>query len=134
MRSLNETPKVIIFSVYQSGLSETDNLSNHFNTLMMLESEGIEYKTMQGVYKGVSERSILVLNTQDNFDVVLKLTSFHNQESILISDENRDTQLLFLKTGQVESIGKLTEVSESEAKRHDAYTYDPIMEMYWIAK
>ena len=110
------------------------NLDTQKEEEKALTDAGLKFKPLMGVYKGQSERSYLVPLTVHNTGLVFGLARKYNQESILISDIDRSTKLVYLKGhGSEESIGVLTHVSEGKAKSHDGYTYDPKSNQYWVA-
>lgn len=130
--------KLFIFSVYQDHLSEAKNETNLDTVSETLKRLSKPFKIVEGVYTHldgtkVLERSILI--TGDNEDLVMKLSSEYNQESYLISTEDRESFLSFLDNKEnLVHLGKLTEVSEFEAKNSETYTYCPKMNKYYICK
>lgn len=96
-------------------------------------------KTLCGCYAGQGEFSYLVTLPEDQdkrskaISCLTKLGKDHDQATILVSDEYRDTWLVscqypvhWLPTG------KLKQVSKTEAKTRDGYTYDPETRSYWV--
>lgn len=130
--------KLFIFSVYQDHLSEAKNETNLDIVSETLRRLSKPFKVVEGVYthldgRKVSERSILI--TGDNEDLVIKLCRDYNQESYLISTEDRESFLSFLDNKEnLVHLGKLTEVSEFTAKNSEAYTYCPKINKYYICK
>ena len=111
------------------------NLGDEVEEHTVLADAGLKFKQLDGMYNGEKERSYLVpFVSADEFSVILNLARSYDQESILVSDEYRECQLLFLNTNKVEYLGELTAVSESEARRESAYTFDPVSGTYWICK
>jgi hypothetical protein len=136
MRSLDLNKQVIIFSAFRSELSDAVNDARHSKAIELLSFNGIRSKQVQGVYKGISEASIVtVIGNDAQRDLVMQVAREYNQESILILDaDTRNARLYYLDNGQSESIGTFQVVSESEAKSRDAYTYDSSQGYYYVAK
>ena len=124
---------LIIFSVFRDEFAET-NEKSHRATILDLNSKGIETTEVLGVYKGSSEKSIMVVDTIFNHKAVLTMAKVFNQESILMSNFVGEATLFFPSTKEVTNIGKLIQVSEIEAKLNDSYTYIPETNTYLITK
>lgn len=122
----------IIFSVFRDEFADS-NEKSHRSTILALNSLGIETTEVLGVYKGSSEKSIMVALNDYTMDNVLTIAKLFNQESILISD-NFKASLIFLDGGNNIVLGQLTEVSEIEAKSNDSHTYIPSTNTYIVAK
>lgn len=120
----------IIFSVFRDEFADS-NEKSHRSTILALNGLGIETTEVLGVYKGSSEKSIMVTLNDYTMDNVLTIAKLFNQESILISDNK--AYLLYLE-GETVSLGGLVEVSEIEAKSNDSYTYIPSTNTYIVAK
>lgn len=135
MRSLDLNKQVVIFSAFRSELSEATNEYHHLEAMEVLRDNGIRFKEVLGVYKGVSEKSIVVvLDSVSQLHIPIGIANRYNQESVLILDaDTRKANLYYLKSGQSESIGVFEAVSESEAKSRDAYTFDHVNNVYYIA-
>lgn len=121
----------IIFSVFRDEFVDS-NEKSHRSTILALNGLGIETVEVLGVYKGSSEKSIMVTLNDYTLENVMSIAKLFNQESILISEGK--TGLLFLDGSDVLDLGKLTEVSEIEAKQNDSYTYIPSTNTYIVAK
>ena len=65
---MNKKDAFVIFSVFQSRLSHQDNMDNHKKVLRHLKDFGLNYKVVEGVYRGESELSILVPVINHVFD------------------------------------------------------------------
>lgn len=122
----------IIFSVFRDEFADS-NEKSHRSTILALNGLGIETTEVLGVYKGSSEKSIMVALNDYTMDNVLTIAKLFNQESILISD-NFKASLIFLDGGNNIVLGQLTEVSEIEAKSNDSHTYIPSTNTYIVAK
>lgn len=121
----------IIFSVFRSEFSDT-NEQSHRSTILALNGQGIKTTEVLGVYKGSSEKSIMVDLTDYNMDNVRTIAKLFNQESILVSTDK--ALLLFLDGSGSVTLGVLQEVTEEEAKSSDSYTYIPSTSKYILAK
>ena len=121
---------IIIFSVFQSHLSHGENLNNHKHTLVQLSRDNIGHKVVKGVYNGDSELSIIV--DQKHVDHILRLAKTYNQESILFSDQSRNSELVYIKTGKREPLGILTNVKQDYAIAQGSYTFDSLTGQYWV--
>ena len=122
----------IIFSVFRDEFADT-NEKSHRSTILALNGLGIETVEVLGVYKGSSEKSIMVVLNDYTLENVMSIVKLFNQESILISD-NFKAFLVFLDGGNNIVLGNLVEVSEIEAKQNDSYTYIPSSNTYIVAK
>jgi endonuclease III-like uncharacterized protein len=98
---------LIIFSVFRDEFADT-NEKSHRSTILALNGLGTETTEVLGVYKGSSEKSIMVKDTIHNHKVVLTMAELFKQESILMSDFMGDAALFFPATKEVVSIGVLT--------------------------
>lgn len=130
---------IAIFSVFQKGLSEQENETAHNFAINKLKAQNIPFKEVQGVYtyengKTESEKSILVeVDALLQEQIVEALCKMYNQECYLYATPKRDA---ILKTGVVtvtQELGKLQEVSKSEAEKLQAYTYCPVLGRYYAA-
>lgn len=121
----------IIFSVFRDEFSAT-NEQSHRSIIIALNGQGIETTEVLGVYKGDSEKSIMVELTDYNFNNVKTIAKLFNQESILVS--NSKALLLFSDGSGSITLGALQEVTEDEAKSSDSYTYIPSTNKYILAK
>lgn len=87
-----------------------------------------------GSYKGQLETSFLM--RRDDFDEHIRNSVYiANQESILrVSECNKQYATLeYLKDGRDEFIGSLKSVPKDEALMHDAWTYRPDINQYWVS-
>jgi hypothetical protein len=121
----------IIFSVFRNEFNET-NEKSHRSTVLALNGLGINTTEVLGVYMGSSEKSIMVQLTDYNLDNVMTIAKLFNQESILHVNDN--ATLVFINGGPDLCLGHLVEVSETEAKSSDSYTYIPSTNKYIVAK
>ena len=124
----------VIFSVFQSRLSKDENLENHEKVLRHLKDFGLNYKVVEGVYRGESELSILVPVINQVFDLatVEQLAHIYNQHSILFVDSDRNAELKFMvkafdeNLDQVrsEKLGKFIATTKGIATQCENYTKD----------
>lgn len=130
MRTLN--PDIMIFSVFQKAVSETQNAETHKQVLTAMRDAGLPVIELQGRYDGVNELSILVQGFEYRSTVEKACKTF-NQECYLESYNDRATSLVY-PDGRRQSIGTLTNVSESEAKAAIGYSFNPISGQYFVTK
>lgn len=125
-------PNILIFSVYQSKLSQALNFDTHNEVMQALKGAGVPVLELDGVYNGSSEKSILV----DGFEhraTVERLCKTFNQECYLESHNDRATSLVYPDGSRV-AIGTLQNVSEVEAKQNGSYSYNPKADAYFVTK
>lgn len=130
MRTLS--PDIMIFSVFQKHLHVNVNTHVHNEVLTAMRDAGLPVIELQGRYNGVNELSILVQGFEHRAAVEHACKSF-NQECYLESYNDRATSLVY-PDGRRESIGTLTNVSESEAKAAIGYSFNPISGQYFVTK
>ena len=125
----------VIFSVFQSRLSHRDNMDNHKKVLRHLKDFGLNYKVVEGVYRGESELSILVPVINQVFDLatVEQLAHVYNQHSILFVDSDRNAELKFMvkpfdsslnELPKSEKLGKFIATTKGVATQCENYTKD----------
>ena len=89
----------------------------------ILGAAGIAFAPALGSYNGVAEDSwICLARDPDEISRILVIARAWDQESILYIDENRDADLYFLESGNLETIGKLVPVTELEARMQHGWT------------
>lgn len=116
---------IVIVSVYQQ---TKDDLDNHKNTIAQLELMQVPHLELEGSYKGVKEKSILL---PVKFKRIAEmLARDYNQETYLESHNDRMTELVY-SGGHSIRIGTLAEVTESEALESGNYSYNPITKVYY---
>lgn len=129
-------PNKIIFSVFQFGYTTEANTDNH-RTLM--ESLKIPSFETWGFYKGQPELSIVVTVSNYEkynawFDLILDIAKQFKQESILLVDSDDNADLYYVDTGMTKPLGVFQEASAVEAKKQDAYTFEPVSSRFFIVK
>lgn len=124
---------VIIFSVFRPEFADKNEL-NHESTIRALNDLGIKTTRAIGMYKGESEKSIVVAYNDYNYDQVISFARLFNQESILMISDKSDAHLLFIESMSTMPIGKVKETSEESAMNKDAYTYLPMTKQYFVAE
>lgn len=102
-----------------------------------LKSLEVEWKEVEGVYKGIKERSFVVNDTGPHVEPLIRqMARKYLQESYLKSLSNtRATMICYLEGPQVgltEYIGYLEQVPKSYALTKDAYTRDG--NVYYVAE
>ncbi len=129
---MNIYNNILIFSVFQKGQTWEANRNAHVKAMQFLKTSLIPHMELTGRYDGNDELSILV----DGFkyrDVVAMFCKANNQECYLESHNDRATFLVF-PDGKVQGIGRLTGVSKEEAMGAIGYSYNPLVDQYFITK
>lgn len=101
-----------------------------------LEANGIDYKVVEGCYKGEREPAYIV-NRKHEREIKFMLKG--DQESILFLDEvqkdgTRGAKLIFLKDGHLEKLGRFKPVDADVAAQHDAWTFRPDQNQYYVCE
>jgi hypothetical protein len=93
---------------------------------------GVQWKEVEGCYKGVPERSFLIVGDAEGH--VLEFASKYSQESYLfVEADTRVAWLVYHADGRRIRLGRFEECTEAEAKRQDAYTSDPSTKTFYVA-
>ena len=121
---------VLIFSTYQSNESDDVNSRNHAGLCNILRLHKIPFKVFTGFYKGAPEMSIMV--GVDQIAMVQGMCSRFNQECYLERFSDNSCQLVY-PDGTRADIGQMRQVSKAQAVKHDAYTFNPRNDSYWVA-
>lgn len=127
-----EDKKYIIFSVFQG---EPNDLINHKIILDYMEDKGIYYKEVDGMYKGMREKAILV---HYSYYRTLRTLLKHKfkQESVMILENHKHglykASLDMLQNDTIEPQGYLRNVSYKAAIIRESWFYDPSQEKYFI--
>jgi hypothetical protein len=101
----------------------------------ILNSRKLKHKWVWGAYKSQIENSYVVpFRDAEHLNDIMRIARYHNQESILIVDSERNAKLYYLETDKTEDLGQFKAVSKSEAYQHDSYTFDLDTETYYICK
>lgn len=130
MRDLK--PNILIFSVFQSKLSQALNHDTHREVLTALKGAGLPVIELQGQYNGSPEMSILIQGFEHRATVE-RLCQKFNQECYLESHNDRATFLVF-PNGDRQSIGTLVAVSKAEAEAHGSFSYNPIADQHFVTR
>lgn len=135
MRHIEQTPKIVILSAELSTETEFFNQLRTDRLINMIRDLNLPFGVVEGYYKGNKENSVLVqVKNELDVETLLDFAKNFKQESILYSDENRESCLYFCESGleKPEMIGKLQAVGELDAKAQDNYTY--VNGAYYICK
>ncbi len=85
---------------------------------------GYSFRKVAGSYKGAAETSYLVLvEDQEQLPALYRLAEAFKQESVLYVDSQGYAALFDADGNWLTELGKFSEISESEARELDAYTY-----------
>jgi len=125
-------PEIMIFSVFQSSRPITSNIVEHNATIMQLKGLKIPYLELEGYYKGIGKKSILVQGFEHR-QIVEDFVKVHNQEYYLESHNDRISYLV-CPDGTKTLMGKLVNVSKIEALKEDNYSYNPVTNEYFITR
>lgn len=97
-----------------------------------LDSLNLSHAEVNGVYKGVPEKSLLVvLNDNDDLSIIKELGLVHGQESILYVDSNRFGSLEYM-SGKSIPLGLFRAVAKEIAIAQDCYT--EINGLYYVTQ
>lgn len=117
----------IIFSVYQSNLSELDNVKNHNDIKYLLELMRIHYKELDGFFKDTQEKSLQVFT---DIPYIIQICEEYNQESYLLLNNNY-AKIIDTTTKEIIFEGVYTEINKSQIDKFDGYTYYPETNQYF---
>lgn len=129
---MNLKPNVLIFSVFQKSRTLSVNQLAHKQIFKLLEEQGLPVLHLSGRYDGNEELSILVEGFEHRATVE-RLCKEFNQECYLESHNDRASFLVF-PDGSKQSIGTLVAVSESEAETLGSYSYNPVVDQYYVTR
>lgn len=125
----------IVFSVYQSNLTDEENAIAHDAVVNVLTHVyGItDLIQAEGVYQGVPERCIIINHA--HLTVVEQLCRMHNQECYMLARTHmhglRRAYFVY-PDGTEEFQGYLREVSQERAEASEGFTYRPDLDRFWI--
>lgn len=126
--------KYVIFSI--DNVNDTHAMAKfmrHMDTQRAMGKMSGNMVHCIGSYKGEIEPSFL-MRFDDFQEHVIGRGFVENQESILrVSECNKQYAELVYADQSRESIGSLKSVSKDEAMKHDAWTYRPDLNIYWVA-
>jgi len=120
---MNITQQVVILSAELGNLCPIEN-SNRTRILRhCIEDCKLSFGEAQGVYKGGSEASFVVIVNNDDEIQALKDFAFKNfgQESVLYQDANQEAYLVFTDNS-TERLGRLQQTTKEVAENLDNYT------------
>lgn len=129
---MNLKSNILVFSVFQLGLTHEQNFRTHVRVLSELKSNLIPCGELKGRYNGTDEMSIMIVGFQHR-ELVESLVKTFNQESYMESHNDRKSFLVY-STGLKEYIGTLTPVSRAEAEASGAYSYSPPLDQFFVTK
>lgn len=115
------------FFIFSASRHELDVNANHlrtrevYNTLLDLR---LDFACVSGVYKGKSEASFIVFDSEGVRDNVITLCKLYNQDCYLERDKDNEGYLVF-PNGSRESIGTPKEVTREEASKLESFTILP---------
>lgn len=136
----------LVFSAFKDNRTDLDNLANDYSLEKYLIANNIAYKKVIGCYQSNKELSFLVKLDNEfklyNIVNIINKCKQYKQDSILILEkENKhcNRPAWFMELNSPINImpryaGLLREVTEEEALKQDAYTYDDKNNKYFIIK
>ena len=115
------------YIIFASDLPESD-------TEKYLQALEVNYKKLQGKYKGQEEISYIV--NKQVFPLVRVLTV--QQESVLLLSMVQNNGMraagLVYKDGSYQALGYMEHVTKLDAENADGYTYDATTKTYYVAR
>lgn len=128
-----ESSELMIFSVFNDILGH--NNERHAKAIELLQFSDIWHKELEGCYKGIREKSILI--NRGNSGVGMDLSIKAKQKSILLIGKTgghgtRKARIFFLDGAKDKPLGYLRSVNKQIALEHDNYIYDAIANTYYI--
>lgn len=125
----------ILISAFNKNCTESGNEVSHAHLKRDLENLGFPHKEVIGVYKGTQEKSFYVeCANLTNFSILHAKAQEFGQEAVLNVDKNRKAGLIFIGTGEAQTLGTFKQVSKQEAEKQDNYTYDFTNNGYYICE
>ena len=104
-----------IIGIISAQTDSTGNERAHVYLGKCLHDLGLSHSEILGYYKGQSEKAFLcILEDEEHITKLENLAFDFGQESVLISEPDRESYLFFPETGKRENIGTLEEVSSVE--------------------
>jgi len=116
-------PECYIISPEKSCKSRDVNSLRIDTMRAVLESDGYPFKSLEGCYKGLTEKSFLICDISEA--EALRLAIHYGQESILYLDADRSAFLIFADGSETQALGEFKSVPRALAKNHDSWTVDP---------
>jgi|SRR5690554_787961 len=120
-----ETKLKVFISAYQG-----NDGSMHETMKDMLDMRDLNYKEVVGSYQGTLEKSFMVDLDIKHLDFFKSMGRLFNQESILFVDAFNQATLIFMDNRDAIFLGEMKQVTESEAKSSEAYTFIPELNIY----
>lgn len=137
----HSTPSAyVIFSCEQESTDAFTNAAATGHCEYFLQKHKIGYKKLVGSYKGTIEQSF-VINAND-FDLIKHLLRDNNQETYLyLANHKHGLRRAFLvpsekplaeAVSQHHFLGYLRQASKEVALQHEAWSYRPDLDQFWI--
>jgi hypothetical protein len=130
----------VLFSAFKGSQLPSDNERSHRALLTDLAIAGVPSRVLNGAYKGVTEKCILLesdyVNVHaKNLELALQLAKRYGQESVLEVHNDGAAVLHRLNTfgpPVSDKIGTFHEATEKEALDRDAFTHDAESGRYYV--
>lgn len=115
--------RLVIISAELLINNDVENYITSDNLLKCLQDINMNFSKAVGLYKGVEERSFVVLPRNDEELQVLKDLAFNNfsQESILVRDYDGNAALTYWD-GTVKELGPIKQVNPKLIEQLESYT------------
>lgn len=116
-------PAFVILSAARA--NRTDDINEKAHRALRVHLGDADFKEVAGCYKGVCERSFLVLlNEKFTEEDALHLAQWFVQESFLLVSACRHASLVFTVDESVAPLGQWRRIDRLTALQRDAYTQD----------
>ena len=128
-RSTEIKKSFVIISAERFDKTVEENKKSHLELMTQLKKDKFLIKEIEGVYRGTSEKSILVILNKKwlftDLGYLKNYASIFDQESILFVDGDRNATLIFMKKPWLEEkLGKFIAVPKGVATQMSNYTFD----------
>lgn len=125
---------IVIMSAHLASRSDADNVKRHRGLIVGLESIQIPFTEVMGVYKGISEKSVMiVISGTTQLKQVRHMAHMFEQESILERDNENQARLVFMNGDTTLNLGEMRQITKEVAALTDCYTYVPSTNEYYKA-
>ena len=116
--------RLVIISAELSAKEQYENNERTFNLGTCLKDLDMRFTPAQGMYKGVGERSFVVLPRNDEELQVLKDLAFKNfsQEAILFRDRDGEAVLIYVDELAKKVLGPIKQVNPKLIEQLESYT------------
>lgn len=117
--------RAVFISAERSNMTPAENTLRTYLLEELLFAFNLNYKLVEGSYKGVEETSFMVELNKDNnkgLGTIKALAKGFGQESIMIKNEAERCELHYMTDGRIEEIGLLSKRNPKELEQLDSYS------------